>query len=183
VNGVDVSILIERRQFLDKDGKLIAESLKNYNRRNILKNYESLDEFLNKWKESDRKKAILDELEEQGVLLEELRNAVTKELDVFDLICHVAWDKPPMTRKERANQVRKRDYFSRYGEQARKVLQRLLDKYADYGIESIEDINVLRVKPFDELGTPMEIIELFGSKEKYEEAVKELEEEIYKSTA
>ena len=183
VNGVDVSILNERTQYLDKNGKLITESLKDYTRRNIRENFESLDEFLAEWREADRKKAILDELEEQDILLDELRKEVPKELDIFDLICHVAWDKPPMTRKERANQVRKRDYFSRYGEQARKVLQRLLDKYADYGIESIEDINVLRVKPFDELGTPMEIIELFGSKEKYEEAVKELEEEIYKSTA
>ena len=183
VNGVDVSILNERTQYLDKNGKLITESLKDYTRRNIRENFESLDEFLAEWREADRKKAILDELEEQDILLDELRKEVPKELDIFDLICHVAWDKPPMTRKERANQVRKRDYFSRYGEQARKVLQRLLDKYADYGIESIEDINVLRVKPFDEFGTPMEIIELFGSRENYEEAVKELEEEIYKSTA
>ena len=183
VKGVDVSILNERTQYLDKDGKLITESLKDYTRRNIRNNFESLDEFLAQWKEADRKKAIIDELEEQDILLEELRKEVPKELDVFDLICHVAWDKPPLTRKERANRVKKRDYFSRYGEQARKVLEKLLDKYANYGIESIEDINVLRVKPFDAFGTPMEIIQLFGSKEKYQQAVKELEEEIYKSVA
>lgn len=183
VNGVDVSILNERAQYLDKDGKLITESLKDYTRRNIRENFESLDKFLSEWKEADRKKAILNELEEQDILLEELRKEVPKELDVFDLICHVAWDKPPLTRKERTSRIKKRDYFNRYGEQARKILEKLLDKYADYGIESIEDINVLRIKPFDEFGTPMEIIELFGGRENYLEAVKELEDEIYKSIA
>ena len=184
VNGVDVSILNERVQILDNRGNLITESLKDYTRRNIRENFESLDEFLSEWQEADRKTAIINELEEQGILLSELRNQVPKELDVFDLICHVAWDRPPLTRKERAKQVKKRDYFSKYGEQARRVLERLLDKYADHGIESIEDMNILRVKPFDEeFGTPMEIIQLFGSKENYQNAVRELEEEIYKITA
>jgi type I restriction enzyme R subunit len=108
---------------------------------------------------------------------------VTKDLDVFDLICHVAWDKKPLTRKERAENVKKRDYFTKYGEQAREVLEKLLDKYANFGIETIEDPEILRVNPFDEHGTPMEIIELFGGKENYLKAVHELENEIYKSIA
>jgi type I restriction enzyme R subunit len=183
VRGVDVSILNERIQYIGKDGKLITESLKDYTRRNLRNTYQSLDDFLNEWKEADRKEAILEELEEQGIILEDLRKDVSKDLDVFDLICHVAWDKKPLTRKERAENVKKRDYFTKYGEQARKVLEKLLDKYASYGIETIEDMDVLRVKPFDEFGTPIEIIEIFGGKENYLKAVHELENEIYKSIA
>ena len=183
VQGVDVSILNERIQYIGQDGKLITESLKDYTRRNIRNTYKSLDDFLSEWKEADRKEAILEELEEQGIILEDLRKNVSKDLDIFDLICHVAWDEEPLTRKERAENVKKRDYFARYGEQARKVLEKLLDKYANYGIETIEDMDVLRVQPLDEFGTPIEIIELFGGRENYLKAVKELENEIYKSTA
>ena len=180
VNGVDVSILVSRELYFDSNGKPITTSLKDHTKEIIRSKFKSLDEFLLKWNESDKKEAIINELIEQGILVEALYAAVNKELDLFDLICHVAYDQPPLTRKERANNVKKRNYFTKYGDQARKVLETLLDKYADEGVENIESIEVLRVKPFDEYGSPLEIIQEFGSKVKYLEAVKELEYELYK---
>ena len=143
--------------------------------------FTSLNDFLNKWNNTERKEAIIAELQEQGVMVEALYDAVDKQVDLFDLICHVAFDQPPVTRKERANNVKKRNYFTKYGEQARKVLEALLDKYADEGITNIESMEVLKVKPLNELGTPIEIINEFGSKEKYLQAVRELEIELYKT--
>jgi type I restriction enzyme R subunit len=180
INGVDVSILLQREVYFDQQGKLITVSLKDYTREIVKGKYASLDSFLNTWNKADKKEAIIKELESQGVLTEALENAVNKELDLFDLICHVAYDQPPLTRKERADNVRKRNYFARYGETARKVMEALLDKYADEGIENIENIEVLKVKPLTEFGSPIEIIKDFGSKEKYLQAVRELEQEIYK---
>ena len=181
VNGIDVAILSEREMFYDKNGALITISLKEHTKEIIKEKFASLDDFLNKWNSTERKEAIIAELQEQGVLMEPLMEAVDKNLDLFDLICHIAYDQPPLTRKERANNVKKRNYFTKYGEQARKVLESLLDKYADEGIENIESMEVLRVKPFDEYGSPVEIINEFGSKEKYLQALKELEIELYKS--
>jgi type I restriction enzyme R subunit len=181
VNGIDVTILSEREMYYDKNGALITVSLKDHSREIIKGKFASLNDFLNKWNNTDRKEAIIAELQEQGVLVEALTEAVEKNLDLFDLICHIAYDQPPLTRKERADNVKKRNYFTKYGEQSRKVLEALLDKYADEGIENIENIEVLRIKPFDEFGSPIEIIKQFGSKEKYFEAVKELEYELYKT--
>lgn len=181
VNGIDVAILSEREMYYDKNGQLITVSLKDHTKEIIKGKYASLDDFLNKWNSTDRKDAIILELQEQGVLVEALMEAVEKNLDLFDLICHVAYDQPPLTRKERAEQVKKRNYFTKYGEQSRKVLEALLNKYADEGIENIENIEVLRVSPFDEFGSPFEIISEFGSKENYLQAVKELEIELYKT--
>jgi len=180
VNGVDVSVLISRELHFDQHGKPITTSLKDHTRGIIQEQYTSLDEFLNKWKSSERKEAIIAELEEQGVMVEALYEAVDKQVDLFDLICHVAYDQPPMTRKERANNVKKRNYFTNYGEQARKVLEALLDKYADQGIENIEDIQILTVPPINEFGSVTEIIRAFGNLEAYEKAIKELENELYK---
>ncbi len=180
VNGVDVSVLISRELHFDQHGKPITTSLKSHTKEIILEKYSSLDEFINRWNKTDRKEAIIAELQDQGVMVEALYDAVNKEVDLFDLICHVAYDQPPLTRKERANNVKKRNYFTKYGEQAKKVLEALLDKYADEGITNIESIEVLRVNPFDELGSPIEIINQFGSKEKYLQAVRELETELYK---
>ena len=120
--------------------------------------------------------SLLDELESQGVLLEPLAEEVGKDFDAFDLICHVAFDQPPLTRRERADNVRKRNYFAKYGEQARRVL----DKYANQGIASIESMNVLRVQPLDQFGTPVEIVQSFGGKDAYLNALRELEEELYR---
>ncbi len=122
----------------------------------------------------------MDELEQQGVLWEELRNEVGKDLDPLDLICHIVFDKPPLTRKERADNVKKRNYFSKYGEKARAVLDALLDKYADEGIEHIEDLYILKVDPFRQFGTPTEIInDYFGGRDKYMEALSDLEKYLY----
>lgn len=180
VNGVDVSVLISRELHFDQHGRPITTSLKDHTKEIIKEQFASLDDFLNKWKNSDRKEAIIAELIEQGVMVEALYEAVDKQVDLFDLICHVAYDQPPMTRKERANNVKKRNYFTKYGEQARNVLEALLDKYADQGIENIENIQILTVPPINEFGSVTEIIKAFGSREEYEKAIKELENELYK---
>ena len=183
VNGVDVSILNERIQYLDSKGELITENLKDYTRKKVREQFGSLDDFLNKWNDADKKKAIIDELSEQGIIFENLKETINKEMDIFDMICHTAFDQPPLTRAERANNVKKRDYFTKYGEKARKVLEALLDKYADEGIENIEDMKILQVNPLHKFGSPIEIVKLFGSKRKYLEALTELEKEIYRKVA
>lgn len=172
----------DRRELsFDKDGKLITRKLTDYTKEIVTEQFSTLNDFLNKWKESDKKETITGELEERGVPVDDLINSVDKKLDLFDLICHIAFDQPPLTRRERANNVRKRDYFTKYGEQARQVLEALLDKYADEGIENIESLDVLNVIPFTEIGSRTEIVRgIFGGREKYLEAVKELETELYK---
>ena len=181
VNGVDVSVLVSRELYFDQHGKPITKSLKDYTKEIIKEKFASLDDFLNKWNTTDRKEAIIAELQEQGVMVEALYDAVNKEVDLFDLICHIAFDQPPLTRKERANNVKKRNYFTKYGDQVKKVLEALLDKYADEGITNIESTEVLRVKPFDKFGSRLEIINEFGGLDKYLQAVKELEIELYKT--
>lgn len=182
VNGVDVSVLLAREMYFDSQGKPITESLKDYTKSKVRSKYASLDSFLNSWNQAERKDAIIKELEEQGVLVDALEEAVNKDLDLFDLICHTAFDAPPLTRKERANNVKKRNYFTKYGEKARKVLEALLQKYADEGLENLESMEVLKVEPFDEIGSVKEIVtDIFGGKEKYLKAIKELESEIYQS--
>ena len=181
VNGVDVSVLVSRELSFDKDGKLITRKLTDYTKEIVTEQFATLNEFLNKWNESDKKETIIKELEEKGVPVDDLINSVDKKLDLFDLICHVAFDQLPLTRNERANNVRKRDYFTKYGEQARQVLEALLDKYADEGIQNIESLDVLNVIPFTEFGSRVEIVKnIFGGREKYLQAVKELETELYK---
>ena len=179
VDNVPVFVVAERVQYYGPDGKLITESLRDYTRRRVTARYATLDDFLQRWSAAERKEAILRELEEQGVLLHALAEEVGRDYDPFDLVCHVAFDRPPLTRRERAERVRKRDYFARYGDKARAVLDALLDKYADEGIETIESVEVLRVRPLSELGTPVELIRSFGSKEEYLEAVRELERALY----
>jgi type I restriction enzyme, R subunit len=181
VNGVEVRVINERVQYIGADGKLITEALRDYTRKNILKTFSSLDDFLLKWKNSEKKQIILDELEQQGILLTALSDEVGKELDPFDLVCHVAFGKPPLTRKERANNVKKRNYFTKYGEQARKVLENLLDKYADEGITNIESLGILKLNPLNTLGSPIEILNFFGGKENYLQALHELEIELYRT--
>jgi type I restriction enzyme, R subunit len=181
VNGVNVTVLNERIQYMDANGKLITGSLKDYTRQKVREQYKSLDDFLNKWNSADKKQAIIDELIEQGIVYENLKEAIGKEMDIFDMICHTAFDRPPLTRLERANQVKKRDVFTQYGDQAKKVLEALLDKYANEGIENIEDIKILRVNPFDKFGTPTEIINLFGGKMQYQQALTQLEQALYQA--
>lgn len=179
VNGVDVSVLISREMYFDNQGKPITVSLKDYTRDIIKGQYASLDDFLSKWNNAERKEIIIKELQEEGVLVEALRNAVNREVDLFDLICHVAYDQPPLTRKERANNVKKRNYFTKYGDIARKVMETILDKYSDEGIVDIESLDVLKVKPLTDFGSPLEIINQFGNKESYLQAIRDLERELY----
>ena len=179
VAGVDVSILSERRQFLDTNGKLITCSLKEYTKTGILTSYRSLDNFLQAWNDAEKKQAIIEELENQGLSFAELKEEIKSDLDIFDLICHIAWDAPALTRRERAENVRKRNYWTKYGDKARTVLNALLDKYAENGIENIEDMKILTVEPLKELGTPTELVGLFGGKPQYLAAIRELEAEIY----
>ncbi len=183
VAGVDVSVLNERIQFLDGEGKLITESLKDYTKRNILKSFRSLDDFLARWNAADKKRTIIEELESQGIILENLKEEVKRDLDLFDLICHIAWDMPALTRKERADKVKKRNYFTRYGEKARKVIEALLDKYAEEGIENIEELSVLKIHPFSRIGTPSEIVKIFGGRKGYLKMIKEIEDHIYEEAA
>ena len=174
------SVAAERTSYYDTSGKLVTESLRDYTRRTVNQTYQSLDEFLKRWQDSDRKQAIIEELQQEGVFLEALQEMVGEDYDPFDLICHVAFDRPPLTRKERAEQVRKRDVFSKYGEKARAVLDALLEKYADQNVIPAGDTKVLELSPFTEIGTKSEIInKTFGGKKQYREAVQELQQLLY----
>lgn len=180
VNGVAVGVIAQRVQYYDADGKLVTESFKDYTRKTLLKEYASLDDFTRKWQDAERKEAIIKELEQQGIIWEVLAEEVGKELDPFDMLCHVVYGQPPLTRKERAENVRKRNYFTKYSDAAQAVLNTLLDKYADAGVQEIESIQVLKLKPFDSMGTLPEIIKSgFGDRNGYNQAISELESEIY----
>lgn len=179
VSDAGVRVLNERVLYYDHDGKLITESLKDYSRKTILKEFATLNDFINKWNNENKKQAIIEELKERGVLLEALKEEVGKDLDEFDLICHVAFDMKPLTRSERAKKVRKDDYLSKYSGIAREVLEALLDKYQDEGRFDFEDVKILELYPFNKLGNPMKIAKAFGGKNKYIEAVKELENNLY----
>ena len=183
VNGIDVSVLVSREMYFDNNGKPITTSLKDHTKEIIKGQFASLDDFLQKWNNAEKKEVIIKELQEEGVMIEALQEAVDRDVDLFDLICHVAFDQPPLTRKERANNVKKRNYFTKYSEQARKVLETLLDKYTDEGVTNLESLEVLKVKPLADYGSPMEIINEFGNKENYLKAIKELEVELYKIEA
>lgn len=180
VNGVAVGVIAQRVQYYDADGKLVTESFKDYTRKTLLKEYASLDDFTRKWQDAERKEAIIKELEQQGIIWEVLAEEVGKDLDPFDMLCHVVYGQPPLTRKERAENVRKRNYFTKYSDAAQTVLNTLLDKYADAGVQEIESIQVLKLKPFDSMGTLPEIIKSgFGDRNGYNQAISELESEIY----
>ena len=181
VSGVDARIINERIEYIGPDGKLVTESYKDFTRNQIRSEYASLDDFLQRWNSEKKKQAILDELEEQGIVLDNLAAEVGRDYGDFDLITHIAFGQPPLTRRERANKVKKRNYFTKYGDKARAVLEALLDKYADEGITSLETPTVLKLKPFDQIGTPVEIInQVFGGKANYEQAVQELEQELFR---
>ena len=179
LGDVTVYVVSERVQYYGPEGKLITESLKDYTRSTVRKDYGSLDEFLRRWTTTDRKAAIIKELETQGLLLEPLADEVGKDFDPFDLICHVAFDQPPLTRRERAEHVKKRNYFTKYSAQAQQVLETLLDKYQDTGLENIEDIKILTLDPFKNMGTASELVSAFGGKPAYLAALYELENQLY----
>ncbi len=186
VRGVEVKIISERVQYYDKNGKLIVESLKDYTKRNILEKYATLDVFLRKWNETSKKKAIVDELKEDGILLEALRNEASSKnpevdkMDDFDLVCHLAYDKKPLTKAERAKNVKKRDYLNKYSELAQKVLNALLDHYMNEGIEDFGGTEILDLEEFKKIASKPKIVKEFGGKQAYLKAIKELEDELYK---
>ena len=177
---LDVKILAKTVEYRGEDGKMITESYCDYSKRNIRSEYASLDDFVRKWSESQKKEAIIKELEDYGIELDKLVEEVGKDYGDFDLICHIAYDAPPLTRRERADNVRKRNYFAKYGEKARAVLDALLEKYANEGIITIESPKVLKLNPFVDMGTPVEIINnVFGGRQKYESAIFELEQQLF----
>jgi type I restriction enzyme R subunit len=180
---VTVAVARERVQYLDAQGKLITESLRDYTRINLAKQYDSLDKFLQAWNDAERKAALLQELENRGVLYEALAEEVALSgmtgLDPFDLLLHVAYNMPPLTRRERANRVKKRNVFTQYGTVARQVIEALIDKYADEGIETIESNEVLKLQPFTHMGSPVELVKSFGGRPQYMAALQTLERELY----
>ena len=180
VRDVEVTVISERVQYYDKDGKLITESIKDYSKKNILDEFATLDIFLNRWNSEEKKEAIIEELKEHGVLLDALREDIGNyDIDDFDLICHIAFDKKPLTKRERANNVKKRGYLYKYSDMAQNVLERLLERYMNEGIKNLEKTEILELDDFKEFGSPLKIVKLFGNKKKYIEAVRELEKEIY----
>ena len=180
VHDVEVTVLKQRVQYIDKDGKLITESLTDYTRRNLRDQFMTLEAFLAAWNTAKRKQAVLDELARQGILIEELQEQIGHEFDPFDLLCHIAYDKPPLTRQERANNVKKRNYFAKYGEQAAVILDALLEKYADSGILSLESMDILKVNPIRNFGSPLHIVNgIFKGKANFENALHELAQELY----
>jgi type I restriction enzyme R subunit len=186
IDDVNVRVAVERSQYLDADGKLITEDyrvlLKDDIRKALQAEFGSMGDFLRRWNAAERKQAVLEELAGHGVPLAILQQAVANggELDAFDLVAHVAFDQKPLTRRERANNVNKRDIFGKYGEQARAVLEALLEKFADHGVQDIEDAKVLELPPFDRFGSKTQIRRgIFGSVEQYTQAVQALEQALY----
>ena len=184
IRGKSVNVLTERIEYLDENGKLVTESLRDYSRKTIRAQYVSLDAFLRRWNGSSRKEAVIEELAEEGLLLGPLMEEVGKDLDPFDLICHIAFDQPPLTRRERADQVRKRDIFTKFGPQARAVMEALLSKYQDEGVVAgLDNVKLLEIPPFNQMGTPFQLIQPFGTKAGFEQAVHDMQAALYSDVA
>ena len=183
VDGVSATIVAERVEYLDENGRLVTESLRDFTKKALRKRFASLDDFLKRWNAAERKQAILDELDAEGLPLERVAAELNRDLDPFDLICHVAFDAKPLTRRERADNVRKRNVFARHGDQARAVLDALLVKYADEGVLNLDDATVLRIPPFTELGTPVQLIKAFGGRDAFVAAVHDLQAALYREVA
>lgn len=183
VDGVGARIVAQRVEYLDENGRLVTESLHDFTKTALRKRFASLDDFLKRWKSAERKQAIVEELAAEGLALDVIADELGKDLDPFDLICHIAFDRKPLTRRERAENVRKRDAFTRYGPQARAVLDALLEKYRDEGMLNLDDAAVLRVTPFTQMGSVVQLIRAFGGKEGFEKAVHEMQDALYQETA
>ncbi len=178
---MEIQILSGQIIYINKEGKQVIESYIDYSRKNVLNVFRNLDDFLSSWRTAERKEIIINELEQQGILFNELVKEVNMEdCDPFDLICHLVFDKKPLTRKERANNVKKRNYFTKYEDKAKEVLNALLDSYASTGIANLEDIQVLKVSPMTDFGSPRDIINnIFHGKDNFTQALKELREALY----
>lgn len=180
VDNVEVSVLKDLVKYLDYNGKLITESFKDYTRKNIKNKYATLDNFLQAWNSAEKKLIIIDEMEKAGIFMEELKANTKKDLDPFDMLCHIAYDKPPLTKKERIANVKKRNYFAKYGAKVQEVINALLDKYAETDIRNLETIDILKLEPVNKIGNPMYILNtIFKGRKNFENIIKELENEIY----
>lgn len=183
VDGIGATIIKERVEYLDGDGKLVTESLRDFTRKHLTRRFASMNDFLRRWHAEDRKQVIVDELAEEGLDLELIGREIDGDLDPFDVVCHVAFGAKPLTRRERAENVKKRDVFNRYGDQARAVLEALLEKYADEGVLTLDDTNILQINPFSHMGTPIELMRAFGKKPDYLRAIRDLQEALYDESA
>ena len=181
-HGCTVKVIGKTVSVYDANGKLLRqESIIDYTKSNILGSYASLDNFIRQWSAEEKKEKIREMLLERGIDLESMKaDQNMADVDDFDFICHVAFDQKPLTRRERANNVKKRDFLSKYKGAARDILEALLDKYMNTGIYEIEKTEVLKLDPFQKFGKPSKIAQFFGGKNGYLKAIKELEEEIYK---
>jgi type I restriction enzyme, R subunit len=179
VASVPVKIIGERVEYLGPDGKLVTESYRQFARKQVRAEFSSMDDFIRRWKAAARKQVIIDELVQYGLKLDHLSAEVGRDFDPFDLILHVAYDQRPLTRKERAEKIRKRNYFAKYGPSARAVLETLLAKYQDDGVIDLGEPNILKISPLSEMGTPLQLVKQFGSPAKFETAVHELQSAIY----
>ena len=183
IDGVGATIIAERVEYLDEHGKLVTESLRDFTKKALRRHFASLDDFLKRWNAAERKQAVVEELAAEGLPLDPIVEELGKDLDPFDLICHVAFDAKPLTRRERAEYVKKRDVFTKYGDKARAVLDALLAKYADEGVLNLDDTNVLTIPPLSALGTRVELVHAFGGKSAFEQAVRGLQSALYQETA
>ena len=179
VDGVAAKIVAERIEYLDENGKLVTEFTARLHQDELKRRFSTLDEFLLKWKTTERKQAILDEIAASGLPLDSIGEELGKDLDPFDLVCHIAFDQKPLTRRERADNVRKRNAFAKYGDEARVVLDALLTKYADEGVLKLDDPSMLKIAPFSALGTPIELVKAFGGRPGFEAAVREMQSALY----
>jgi type I restriction enzyme R subunit len=179
VDGVSAKVIAERVEYLDANGKLVTESLRDFTKAALLRHFASLDDFLRRWKSEERKDVLVQELAAEGLPLDMIAKELGIDLDPFDLVCHIAFDRKPLTRQERADNVKKRDVFGRYEGKARAVLDVLLSKYADEGVLNLDDTNVLRIPPANRLGTPVELVRAFGGRSGFEQAVHEMQDAIY----
>lgn len=179
VDGITARVVAERVEYLDANGKLVTESLRDFTKAALLRHFASLDDFLKRWKSEERKDALVKELAAEGLPLDVIAEELGIDLDPFDLVCHIAFDRRPLTRQERADNVKKRDVFSRYEGKARAVLDVLLSKYADEGVLNLEDTNVLRIPPANTIGTPIEIVRAFGGKAGFQQAIHDMQDAIY----
>ena len=182
VNDVSVSVINEAVQYHDSSGKLITEKLTDYTKKNLNGKYRKLNDFISEWNVADQKSAVIKELEEEGLILGALAEQIPdgKNYDPFDLVLHLGYGEKPLTRSERSRRVKKDSYFDKYGEKARKIINSLLDKYSDEGIENLENPEVLRISPLNGFGRPLEIMKIFGGKSGYQKMIREIQERLYK---
>ena len=180
--GVTIKVLQRIVSIYDTDGKLLRnESIEDYTKESILGTYQTLENFIQTWNGEQKKEIIRNMLKEKGIDLELIKKDQNmSDVDDFDFICHIAFNQKPLTRRERAENVKKRDIFGKYGDAAREVINALLDKYAELGIYDIESTEILKQNPFTKYGKPARIAALFGGNEKYRAALRELENELYK---